>query len=57
VASRNAKPVPTFAGMLQGWVSWALGDFSVKMLVALTMLAPYGLLRLWIADRVLHPAK
>jgi len=39
------------------WVSWALGDFSVKMLVALTLLMPYGVLRLWIADRVLHPAK
>ena len=26
------------------WVSWALGDFSVKMLVALVMLMPYGAL-------------
>lgn len=38
------------------WVSWALGDFGVKTLVALAMLVPYGFLRLWIADRVLHPA-
>ena len=26
------------------WVSWALGDFSVKMLVAFVMLMPYGAL-------------
>lgn len=26
------------------WVSWALGDFSVKMIVALVMLMPYGAL-------------
>ncbi len=38
------------------WMSWALGDFGVKILVALAMLLPYSVLRLWIADRVLHPA-
>ena len=27
------------------WVSWALGDLVVKMLMALVMLAPYGALR------------
>ena len=26
------------------WISWALGDFSVKMLVGLVMLLPYGAL-------------
>ncbi len=26
------------------WMSWALGDFSVKILVALALLAPYGVL-------------
>ncbi|WP_321500858.1 VUT family protein [Breoghania sp.] len=26
------------------WISWAVGDFSVKMLVSLTLLAPYRLL-------------
>ena len=26
------------------WVSWALGDLSVKLLMALVLLAPYGLL-------------
>ena len=27
------------------WISWAIGDYLVKMLVALAMLAPYKLLR------------
>ena len=38
------------------WVSLASGDFIVKILVALALLAPYRLLRGLIADRVLHPA-
>lgn len=38
------------------WVSLATGDFVVKMLVALALLAPYRLLRRMISDRVLHPA-
>lgn len=38
------------------WVSLALGDFVVKMLVALVMLAPYRVLRALIPDRVLTPA-
>lgn len=38
------------------WVSLAVGDFIVKMLVALVMLLPYGVLRTAISDRVLHPA-
>lgn len=38
------------------WVSLALGDFVVKMLVALVLLAPYGALRRLISDRVLNPA-
>lgn len=33
------------------WVSLATGDFIVKMLVALAMLAPYGALRRVLADR------
>ncbi|HHG89827.1 MAG TPA: VUT family protein [Devosia sp.] len=41
---------------LPRWVSWALGDFGVKVLVALVMLLPYSVLRLWIADLVVHPA-
>ena len=46
-----------FSVSVPRWMSWALGDFGVKMLVALVMLAPYGLLRRAIADRVLHPAR
>ncbi len=37
------------------WVSWALGDLSVKLLMALVLLAPYGLLRHLIAQ-MLAPA-
>ncbi|MTI18302.1 VUT family protein [Rhodobacteraceae bacterium RKSG542] len=33
-----------FALEVPRWVSWALGDFSVKILVALCMLAPYRIL-------------
>lgn len=33
------------------WVSLAAGDFGVKMLVALALLAPYGALRRLLADR------
>ncbi len=45
-----------FSTEVPRWISWALGDFGVKMLVALAMLMPYGILRWWIKDRVLHPA-
>ncbi len=38
------------------WVSWALGDFGVKIFVALAMLLPYGLAMRLVRDRVLHPA-
>lgn len=38
------------------WVSLAVGDFIVKLVVALAMLLPYWLLRGRIADRVLHPS-
>lgn len=33
------------------WMSWALGDLAVKLMVALLMLAPYRLLRAWLAPR------
>ncbi len=33
------------------WVSWALGDLGVKVLVALAMLVPYGMLRHLIRER------
>ena len=38
------------------WVSLATGDFLVKLLLAALCLAPYGALRRWLEDRVLHPA-
>ncbi len=55
-AIEGAPLLGVFALEAPRWVSWALGDFGVKTLVALAMLLPYGVLRLWIADRVLHPA-
>lgn len=33
------------------WMSWALGDLAVKLLVGLVMLAPYRVLRAWLAPR------
>ncbi len=41
----EAAPVlGVFAMEAPRWVSWALGDFSVKLLVGLVMLLPYGAL-------------
>ncbi|MEN0001070.1 MAG: VUT family protein, partial [Pseudomonadota bacterium] len=37
-------PVPFFGGETALWISLALGDFGVKVLVGLAMLLPYGLL-------------
>jgi queuosine precursor transporter len=39
-----AFPVPFFGGEVPLWVSLALGDFAVKVLIGLLMLAPYGAL-------------
>ena len=39
------------------WVSLAAGDFVVKFALAMLCLAPYGALRRWLEDRVLHPAR
>lgn len=39
------------------WVSLAAGDFGVKMLVALALLAPYGALRRVLADRAASPTR
>ncbi len=55
-ATEAAPLLGVFALEAPRWMSWALGDFGVKVLVALAMLVPYSVLRLWIADRVLHPA-
>lgn len=46
-----AFPVPFFGGEAPLWVSLALGDFAVKILIGLVMLAPYGVLL-----NVLRPA-
>jgi len=49
-------PLLDVGGEVPLWVSLALGDFIVKTLVALALLAPYGFLRGRVADRVVHPA-
>ena len=43
--------VPFLGGEAPLWVSLALGDFCVKILVGLTMLAPYGALMMWLVPR------
>ena len=37
-----------FAGTGLPWTTWALGDFSVKMLVAMASLLPYASLMNWV---------
>lgn len=37
-----------FAGSGMPWTTWALGDFSVKMLVAISSLLPYASLMNWV---------
>lgn len=39
-----AAPLLGLAIEAPRWISWALGDFVVKILVSLVMLAPYGVL-------------
>lgn len=53
-----AFPVPflSIGGEVPLWQSLAAGDFVVKMLVALVLLAPYRVLRGWISDRTIQPA-
>ncbi len=41
-AIASAPILGVIAMELPRWVSWALGDFAVKMLVSLVMLLPYG---------------
>lgn len=43
-AVEAAPLLGVFSVEVPRWVSWALGDFSVKLLVAAAMLAPYRLL-------------
>lgn len=49
-------PYLGFGHDLPLWLSLASGDFIVKTVVALTLLAPYRVLRTVIADRVTRPA-
>ena len=39
-----APVLGVFAAEAPRWISWAIGDFSVKMLVGVVMLLPYGAL-------------
>ena len=50
-------PLLGVGGEVPLWVSLAAGDFIVKLLLAMLCLAPYGALRRWLEDRVLHPAR
>lgn len=43
-ASETAPLLGLFAMEAPRWISWALGDLVVKMMVGLAMLAPYGIL-------------
>ena len=51
-ALENAPMLAVFATEIPRWISWAAGDFMVKILAGLLMLAPYSLL-----VRFLAPAK
>ncbi|MEM8690111.1 MAG: VUT family protein, partial [Pseudomonadota bacterium] len=44
-AIANAPLLGAFGVEAPRWVSWALGDFAVKLLMALVLLAPYRFLR------------
>ena len=44
-AIANAPLLGVFGAEAPRWVSWALGDFAVKLLMALVLLAPYKMLR------------
>lgn len=50
-------PLLGIGGEVPLWVSLALGDFLVKLALAMLCLAPYGALRKWLADRVMQPAR
>jgi uncharacterized PurR-regulated membrane protein YhhQ (DUF165 family) len=43
-ALEQAPILGIFATEAQRWISWAIGDFSVKLIVGLVMLLPYGAL-------------
>ena len=43
--SEDASVLGVFPAEMPRWMSWAIGDFVVKILVAVAMLMPYGMLR------------
>ena len=43
-AIANAPLLGVFAQEVPRWISWAIGDYAVKLLVGAAMLLPYGLL-------------
>ena len=43
-AIESAPLLGLFATQMPRWISWALGDFGVKLLVGATMLIPYAIL-------------
>jgi len=51
-AMESAPLLGLFAVEAPRWASWALGDLGVKLLMALALLGPYGLLRR-LLDRLL----
>ncbi len=50
-AIASAPLLGVLAWEIPRWMSWALGDLAVKLLVALILLAPYRVLRAWLAPR------
>ncbi len=54
-AVEAAPLLGVFAVMAPRWISWAMGDFGVKVLVGLVMLLPYGALMNVV--RPMNPAK
>ncbi len=51
-AAQQAPLLGAFQPEIPRWISWALGDFSVKMLVSLTLLAPYRIMMFFLMPMV-----
>ncbi|MEO0497678.1 MAG: VUT family protein, partial [Pseudomonadota bacterium] len=50
-ALENAPFLAVSAAEAPRWMSWAVGDLAVKLLMGLVMLIPYGVLRNVIASK------
>ena len=57
LARRSARRCSGSVARSRSGSRWPRGDFLVKLLLAALCLAPYGALRRWLEDRVLHPAR